>query len=184
MIVVIKMTHRAVCIIACKHISNAYGASIQLMSILPGCVFMRSKTDRTFIGAIAVDGVTWLLIWHHHPQTEQHANPIIFSVQYQWVATPKWMHVATSSIVTGQKANKNNSYHYYRNIMVVWWVLKLIGVTQQPAQLMRSHTYGRDAGIKEKLAILFLVIVVWAKHRKNTNVNGFSILGPIIWWYL
>jgi len=115
---------------------------------------------------------------------EQHANPLVFLVQYQRVATPKWMHVATSSIVTGQKANKNNAYHYYGNIMVVWQVLQLIDITQQPAGLMRSHTYGRDAGIKEKLSIWLSMILAWAKHRENTNVNGFSILGPIIRWYL
>jgi hypothetical protein len=50
--------HRAVSIIACKHISDAYGASIQPVSILPGSVFMRKKTDTTAIGAIAVDGET------------------------------------------------------------------------------------------------------------------------------
>jgi hypothetical protein len=58
MIVVIKTTHQAVSIIACKHISDVYGASIQPTSILPGCGFMRNKTDTTSIGAIAVDGVT------------------------------------------------------------------------------------------------------------------------------
>ena len=58
MIVVIKTTHRAVSIIACKHISDAYGASIQPTSTLPSCIFMRNKTDMTSIGAIAVDGVT------------------------------------------------------------------------------------------------------------------------------
>ena len=58
MIVVIKMMHRAVSIIACKHISDVYGESIQLTSILPGCVFRHNKTDTTSIGAIAVDSVT------------------------------------------------------------------------------------------------------------------------------
>ena len=171
MIVAIKTMHQVGSIIACKHISDAYSVSIQPMSILPGCIFMRNKTDTTSIGAITVDGVTWQFIWQYHPQTEQRANPAVFSIQYQRVATPKWMHVTTLSIVTRQKANKNNSYHCYGNIMVVWWVLRLLGVTQQPAGLMKIHTYGRDAGIEEKLTIWLSMILAGAKHRKNTNVK-------------
>jgi hypothetical protein len=37
---------------------------------------------------------------------EQHANPVVLLIQYQQGITPKWMQVATSSIVTGQKPTR------------------------------------------------------------------------------
>ena len=99
MIAVIKAPHQMVLVIAFEHISNT--DDIQPASILPGGIFMCNKTDMTSIRAIAVDGVTGELVCHHHPRWEKHEHTIVFSIQYQQVATPKWMQNTTSSIIAG-----------------------------------------------------------------------------------
>ena len=117
LIVVVKVPYRTVLVITFEHISNVDGGSIQPVPILPDGIFTRNKTNMTSIGAIAVDGVTGELVYHHHPQSEKHAHTIVFSVEHQQVAIPKWMQFATVSIIAGPKANKNYFYRYYFNVM-------------------------------------------------------------------
>ena len=97
-------------------ISNVDGGSIQPTPILPGGIFTCNKTNTTSIGAISVDGVIRELLCHHHPQLEKHAHAIVFLIRHQ-VATPEWMQLTTLSIIAGQKADKNNVYHYFFNVV-------------------------------------------------------------------
>ena len=80
---------------------------------------MCNKTNTTSIGAMAVDGLTRELICHCHPQPDKHAHAIVFSIQHQQVDIPNWMQLTTLSVTGGQKADKNNSYKYYFNVMLV-----------------------------------------------------------------
>ena len=44
-------------------------------------------------------------------------------IQHQRVSTPKWVRLATASIIAGHEADKNNLYHhYYDNSTVVLWL--------------------------------------------------------------
>jgi hypothetical protein len=53
------------------------------LPILPGGIFMHNKSNMTSIGAIAVDGVTGVLVCNHHPQPEKHGHTKVFSIQHQ-----------------------------------------------------------------------------------------------------
>ena len=154
----IKAPHQTVLVVTFEHISNADGGSIQPTPILPSGVFICIKTNMTSIGAITVDGVTGELVCHHHPQLEKHAHPIVFSIQHQRVATSKWMQLTTSSVVAGQKDDKNNLYHYYFNAMLdidVYCVLPRKGMTGQPAGVTGSYSYGHLAHIRRNHSVVF-----------------------------
>jgi hypothetical protein len=68
---------------------------------------------------ITVNGISRELVCNHHPQLEKHAHIIVFSIQHQRVATPKWMQLTTSSVIAGQTADKNISYQYYFDVPLV-----------------------------------------------------------------
>ena len=76
--------------------NTSNGCSIQPMTMLPRGTFMGNKTNTT--------SRLWL-----------DSTPM----------TTKLMQLTTSSVITGQKLNKNDLYHYYCNVILVFVCLVL-----------------------------------------------------------
>ena len=106
MIVLIMTLQLMVLVITFEHIRNADGDSIQSMPIFPSSIFKFNITNTTSIEDIAVGDVTGEFVCNHHPQLEEHDHTIVSLIQQQWVATPKWMQLTTSSVITKQKLTR------------------------------------------------------------------------------